>query len=39
MVTAPRATFFTAPSRLLAAILPLHCTRAPLVGYRSSPQR
>ena len=28
---------FTTPSRLLAAILPLHCTRAPFTGYRSSP--
>jgi hypothetical protein len=28
--------FFTMPSRLPAAILPLHCTRAPLASYRSS---
>ena len=31
------AAFFTAPSRLLAAILPLHYTRALLVGYHGSP--
>jgi hypothetical protein len=31
------AAFFTMPSRLLAIILPFHCTRAPLAGYRSSP--
>jgi hypothetical protein len=32
------ATFFTTPSRLPTAILPLHCTWAPLAGYRNSPQ-
>jgi hypothetical protein len=31
------AAFFTAPSCLPPAILPLHCTREPLAGYRSSP--
>ena len=31
------ATFFTIPSRLPAAILPLHCTWVLLVGYRSFP--
>jgi len=31
------ATFFTIPSRLPAAILPVHGTWAPLTGYRSSP--
>jgi hypothetical protein len=30
------ATFFIAPSRLPAAILPLHCTQVPLMVYRIS---
>jgi hypothetical protein len=31
------AAFFTTPSHLPTAILPLHCTRALLAGYCSSP--
>jgi hypothetical protein len=36
--TALRAAFFTMPSRLPAAILPLHCIRVPLAGYCSPHQ-
>ena len=32
-----RTTFFTTPSHLPASIIPLHCTRVSLAGYRNSP--